>query len=69
MTTITYNDKELTLDGDAHISDDSKTYQALACDNQGNSYLVVWDVTINDIDKSEDESNACDWDDFRVVED
>ena len=62
---VVHNDKKLYLSQQAYISDDGLTYEASAIDDDENNYKIYWDVTCQDAD---DESDACDWDDFRVVE-
>lgn len=43
---------------------DTETYRAHGVDARGNEYRVEWDIV--DVD-SEDEGNACDWDNPRSV--
>jgi len=38
-------------------------YQAHAIDDDGNSYMIFWDIINED---TEDESEACDWEDYTV---
>ena len=40
-------------------------YTSKAIDEDGNNYSLIWEITDKE---SEDESNACDWSEFEVIE-
>ena len=56
----------------AYISDDGSYYEALAIDADENEYLIQWDTTEDwksrEIADQWDESEACDWENFRIVD-
>jgi hypothetical protein len=54
------NIKDLTLTKPAYI--DGLQYTAHATDNQGNEYMVHWEIKEFDENVPDDESEMCDWD-------
>lgn len=63
---VTYEGKELELTQQPYLDGyDTVVYRADAIDLEGYCYQVIWD----DIDLSiEDESECCDWENYRVIE-
>jgi len=67
--TVQHNGKELTITEQPypHTAVDnyivSDCYQAIAEDDEGNEYMVRWDIIDSD---AEDESDACDWEKYSV---
>lgn len=64
--TVTKNGKTYFLKQDAYISDRVGMldyYMAHATDEDDMDCTIFWPIVNDDCD---DESNACDWDDFRV---
>ena len=58
--TVTINSKTYTLTQDAYIDSDGSRdyYTAHAVDADNNEYYIIWDIVDAE---SDDESNACDW--------
>lgn len=62
--TVTYRGQEIYLQQHAYISDSDETYEAHAKDGEGNDYRVYWDIIDGD---NEDQGQACEWQEYRVV--
>jgi hypothetical protein len=62
METIIYNDIELKLNQLPYIYTD-ELYRACALDKDENEYIITWSITNPEC---QDESEACDWDNYRV---
>lgn len=65
---LKWEDKILNLQQNPYVSDCGEFYQAHAiendnCETEGNEYMVYWAVNST----SENEDEACDWDDFSAV--
>lgn len=65
--TVSFEGKTLALTQQAYCSNhpDVATYQALAVDEAGDEYTVVWDCVEGWMGK-EDESECCDWSEYQV---
>ena len=68
LVTVDYNGNTLTLIQLPYADSDftrggKSVYRAKAEDCEGNEYTVTWDTIDDDC---EDESDACNWDDFTV---
>ena len=70
--TVENGGKTFYITQNPYISDDGSYYEALAIDADENEYLIQWDTTEDwrsrDIADQWDESEACDWDKFRVID-
>ena len=60
--------KELTLMQNAYISDNGQNYQAIAEDVEGNSYKIVWEILESYNPEEQEEDEACDWEDYEIIE-
>jgi hypothetical protein len=66
---IEYKGKTLTLMQDAFLAGgemDNEHYEAQAKDENGNEYTIFWEITAENFEDLQDESDACDWDVFTV---
>ena len=64
-SSVIFNCKEYALIQDAYVTGAlaNPYYTASAIDEQGNEYMVIWDIKdLENYAELEDESNACDWD-------
>jgi|GEM_PF-2558253 len=64
METYTIDGKEITLTQDPFIDGvvgERPIYKAHGTDDQGNEYIVTWNV-VDNWENIEDESEMCDWD-------
>lgn len=63
--TVDYNGKELTICHQPRLTCymGYDCYEAMAMDSDDNEYKITWDITDA---LAEDESDACDWTDYRV---
>ena len=63
--TVNFEGKELTVTQAAYVNNDGTEYHATAVDTEGKKYIVTWKTTEGwnngEVD-TEDESNACNWD-------
>jgi hypothetical protein len=68
--TVEHNGKTLTLTQQPYITGNSECsyYEAVAEDEEENTYMVKWEITHENPDECDDESNMCDWDDYTVTE-
>jgi len=68
LGTVTHNGESIQLAGQAvaenYGTDGGVVYRARGVDASGNNYLVTWQPTG---EQSEDEENACAWDDYKVL--
>lgn len=68
---VYYNKKELALTQEAYLDgmEGENYYSALAIDEIGNEYVVKWEIKeeyFNNLDALEDESDACDWEKYKI---
>lgn len=64
-SSVIFNCKEYALIQDAYVTGalNDPYYEASAIDEQGNEYMVIWEILdLENFAELEDESNACDWD-------
>lgn len=62
--TITFEGKTITLTQDPYIdgpADECPVYKAHGTDEDGNEYIVAWNV-VDGYEDIEDESEMCEWD-------
>lgn len=52
---------EYALTQNAHICDSGNQYQAIAVNESGEKFTVLWDVISDEPDNETDESNMCEW--------
>lgn len=58
---VIFENIEYALDQNAYICDDGQQYKALAINEKGEDFMVYWDVTIDNPEECDDESNMCNW--------
>ncbi|AOY11826.1 hypothetical protein BGL48_11960 [Salinivibrio sp. SS3] len=58
---VEFEGGEYALTQNAHICDSGNQYQAIAVNENGENFTVLWDVISDDPDNETDESNMCDW--------
>jgi hypothetical protein len=61
--TVKFEGKVITLTQDAYIdgpADERPIYKAHGVDEEGNEYIVTWDV-VDGYEEITDESEMCDW--------
>ncbi len=67
--TVEYKGKTLTVTqqpyAELYVLD--TVYTAHAIDEEGNDYKVFWPIICEDFYNLQDESDACDWTDYKVV--
>lgn len=65
--TVQHNDITITLTQQAYLQSNGNDnwYQAAGIDADDNDYLIKWEITNPD---AEDESDACDWTQYEVIE-
>lgn len=63
-TCVMHEGKELRTLVDPFVSDNGTEYIAHAIDDEGNEYMVLWDVVNSD---TEDESESCDWENPKSI--
>lgn len=65
--TVQHNDITITLTQQAYLQSDGNDdwYQAVGVDAEGNEYMIKWEIVCPD---AEDESDACDWTQYEVIE-
>lgn len=69
LSPIEHNNQKYYLIQEAYICDNGRQYTAVAENEEGDQVRVYWGVYDCFIsDSCDDESNACDWDKFTVVE-
>lgn len=71
MTHIIHNNTQFDLIQEPFISDNGTQYTAFAENNNREQLQVIWNVKQYYIDNPEeldDDSNACDWDKYTIVE-
>jgi hypothetical protein len=74
MKKIKHKNKTLTIIQQAHCEvalESDYHYQAHAIDTVGNEYLATWtmyDCYQDGTSILDDESQACDWDDYKIIE-
>ena len=70
MTTVFLNETKIILSQEAYYDHNAGTdphYIALGEDEDGNEYLVRWEISDLDNYKDlEDEGDACDWDEYTI---
>ena len=66
--TVEYKGKTLTIKQSPYLNYNTVMgdhYKSMAEDEEGNEYIVRWDIINPDC---EDESDACDWQDYQIEE-